>query len=130
MEKEMLRDGVMKMVRPISDVELSPLDQIRQTEAEVTRAVAAARQAAEQLVAKAHLQAEEIKEQARVAGVLDGEARFKQMTSSAEEEARIIIAHAQQRAKELRRKGEQYMDRGVHHAVDMVIGLGGEVGAR
>jgi vacuolar-type H+-ATPase subunit H len=117
------------MERPISEVELSPLDQIRQTEADVTRAVAAARQAAEQLVLKAYLGAEEIKQQAREAGELDGEARFKQLTSSAEEEARVIVACSQQQARELRRKGVQYMDRGVHHAVEVVIGLGEEVDA-
>jgi vacuolar-type H+-ATPase subunit H len=110
------------MARPISDVELSPLDQIRQTEAEVTRTVAAARQAAEQIVARAQKEAVEILDQAREDGVRAGKVQFREMISSSEEEARVISAEAKGRAQELRRKGKQRMDRGVQHAIKIVIG--------
>lgn len=112
------------MVRPISPEELSPLDQIRQTEADVTRAVAAARQAAELIIAQAQREAIDIQQHARELGIREGEARFRELISTGEEEARGIVAEAQVRANELRRKGQQRMDLGIHKAVRIVIGLG------
>jgi flagellar biosynthesis/type III secretory pathway protein FliH len=109
-----------------SEAELSPLDQIRQTEADVTRAVAAACQAADEIVAQAQREAAQIKQEARQSGVREGQARYREMISNAEEEVRDIVAEAKERAKELRRKGQKRMDRGVHQAVRMVIGLGEE----
>ncbi|MEJ2601427.1 MAG: V-type ATPase subunit subunit G family protein [Anaerolineales bacterium] len=115
-----------KVLQPSSDVELSPLDQIRQTEAEVTRAVAAACQAAEEIVAQAQREAAQIKQEAKQSGVRQGQARFRETISNAEEEVRDIVTEAKERANALRRKGQKRMDRGVRQAVRMVIGLGEE----
>lgn len=114
------------MVSPISPEELSPLDQIRQTEAEVTRAVAAARLAAEQMIAQAQREAIDIQQHARELGLREGEARYRELMSTGDEEGRGIIAAAKLQANELRRKGQQRMDQGVHKAVHIVIGLGEE----
>ncbi len=114
------------MVRPITPEELSPLDQIRQTEADVTRAVAAARLAAEQMIAQAKREAIDIQQHARELGVREGETRYRELMLTGEEEARGIIAEAKLRANELRRKSQQRMDLGVQNAVHIVIGLGEE----
>jgi vacuolar-type H+-ATPase subunit H len=112
------------MVPPISPEELSPLDQIRQTEAEVTRAGAVARQAAEQIIAKAQREAIDIQQDARELGVREGEARYRELITTGEEEARGIVAEAQVRANEMRRKGQQRMNLGIHKVFRIVIGLG------
>lgn len=119
-------DKMKKELHPASNTELSPLDQIRQTEAEVTRAVAAACQAADEIVAQAQREAAQIKQEARQSGVREGQARYREMISNAEEEVQDIVAEAKVRANELRRKGQRRMDRGVHQAVRLVIGLGEE----
>ena len=112
-----------KGLPPSSNIELSPLDQIRQTEAEVTRAVAAACQAAEEIVAQAQREATQIKQQARQSGVHDGKARHREMISNTEEEVRDILAEAKKRAQGLQRRGQKQMDRGVLQAVRAVIEL-------
>lgn len=57
-------EGLINMAQSVNENELSPLDQIRQTEAEVTRRIAAAREAAELNVVKARTEATHLKNQA------------------------------------------------------------------
>lgn len=106
--------------------ELSPLDQIRQTEAEVTRRIAAAREAAEKTVEKARGEAAKRKAAAREAGRLEGQAQLKENLARAEEEARALVAQAHHQADELRRRGRQRMHKAVQFAICVVLGLEGE----
>ncbi len=118
------------MVTPRKHViELSPLDQIRQTEAENIRGIAVAREAAELKVEKEKNQAKEHFRKIREVGRRDGRARYKEILSRAEDEARSIIAQAQKQAEELRRKGQQCMSTAVCDAVNIIIGLEEEVKA-
>jgi vacuolar-type H+-ATPase subunit H len=105
------------------EIELSPLDQIRQTEGEVTRKVAAAREAAEQILEKARQQAEILKHSAREAGTRQGESLYKTTIAKAEEEARALVAEAGFQAERLKRRGQQHMQSGINHAVNLVLGL-------
>lgn len=109
-----------------SEIDLSPLDQIRQTEAEVIRRIAAAHQAAEQIIGDARQEAARIKKQAGDVGHLEGQARFKEIVSKAEVEAQALIIQAQQQAEELRRRGDQNMDRAVVQVVQIILGLEGD----
>lgn len=102
--------------------ELSPLDQIRQTEAEVTRRIAAAREAAQGVVEGAHEQATQRVEGARTAGDRAGQARYKEMISKAEEEARAISLQAEHRAERLHQRGRRRMEQAVAMAVALVTG--------
>ena len=103
--------------------ELSPLDQIRQSEAEVTRQIAAARETAEAKAAEARAQAAQLKRQAKEAGSRAGQARYKEIISTAEEQAQVIRAQANQRARDLRRRGETRMEEAIRKAVALVIGF-------
>lgn len=102
--------------------ERSPLDQIRQAEAEVTRRVVAARKAADQALAAAHAQATDLKRQAIQAGQRDGQAQYQDIISQAEQEARVILAQARSQAQHLRQKGDLRMEDAVRQAVAIVIG--------
>ena len=100
----------------------SPLDQIRQAEAEITRRVAAARQAAEATAQKVQAQAEAIKRHARETGQCEGEAQYREIVSLAKEDAVAVIAQAQRRAEILRCQGDLCIDDIVCHAVEIVVG--------
>ena len=84
-------------------VERSPLDQIRQAEVDVTRQVTAARQVAEDVIREAQEQAADLKRQAREIGHREGLADYQATVSSAEDEARRLIAQACSQAENLRR---------------------------
>jgi vacuolar-type H+-ATPase subunit H len=106
----------------VDPIQLSPLDQIRQTEAEITRKIVAIREAAEQIVAKARLDAVSLKNQSCENGQRQGQSRGQEILSSAEEEARAIIAQAHAQAENLRRKGEARMETAVRSVMDLIIG--------
>lgn len=106
--------------------EISPLDQIWQTEAEVTRRVAAARDKAERTLAKSQVQARQQKNQAIEEGRRQGKAQYKDILAAAEDEARAITSQANSQAEELRRRGKERMDQAVRLAVNIVIGLQGD----
>jgi vacuolar-type H+-ATPase subunit H len=114
------------MVDQPSLIDLSPLDQIRQTEAEVTRQIAAARKSAEQIVDDARRQAASLKREAWDVGTQEGQALYNTSLSKAEEEARELIAEAQDQAKKLRRRGKERMQMAVSQAVHFVINLAEE----
>ena len=111
---------------PRSQSELSPLDQIRQTEAQVTRDIAAAREAAKQTVAKTKNKARETIHEARDAGRREGQQRYKDIISDAEEEAQILITRAYKRAENLQRRGSQCFSEGVVRAINIIISTNGE----
>jgi vacuolar-type H+-ATPase subunit H len=104
--------------------EISPLDQIRQAEAEMNRRIAAARESAATIVAGARQQAEQIKRQAQEDGKREGLSRYREIVAQAEEEARAIAAEAKNRAQELHRVGQGRKEQGVGHAIDLITGLG------
>ncbi|MEW5940075.1 MAG: V-type ATPase subunit subunit G family protein [Chloroflexota bacterium] len=104
---------------------LSPLDQIRLVEAEITRKIVAAREVSERAIAEARAQAARVKKEAREAGARQGQIRYKEIVSKAEEEARGIVAHAHNQASDLKRKGQARMEAAIREAVDAVLGLRG-----
>ena len=104
---------------------LSPLDQIRLIEAEITRKIVAARDASEHGAANARAQAAQIKKQARDSGSRGGQIRFKEIVSKAEEEARTIVTHAHNQAGDLHRKGQARMEVAIQEAIGIVLGLKG-----
>jgi vacuolar-type H+-ATPase subunit H len=115
------------MSTPIT--ELSPLDQIWQTEAEITGRVAAAREEAKQIVREAQSQALRIKIQARETGRCRGQTEFRKIVTQAEEEARKILSEAQSQAEDLQIKGQHHMCEAEKMAVRIILGLemdGGE----
>ncbi len=67
------------MDEKVNPPQFSPLDQIRQTEAEITRKIAAAREAAEQVVVKARLDASVIKKQALEDGNREGQSQYREI---------------------------------------------------
>jgi len=111
------------MVDQNLDLDLSPLDQIRQTEAEVTRKIAAARKAAEQILEDARRQVAVIKQEAQDSGTTEGNARYKAIITKAEEESRALVAEAQYQAQVLSRRGQQRMPAAVNDAVNLIIHL-------
>jgi vacuolar-type H+-ATPase subunit H len=115
--------GKDQMADRTPEIELSPLDQIRQTEGEVTRKVAAAREAAEQILENARQQAEKIKHNAREAGAREGQGLYKTTIARAEEEARALVTEAKFQAERLQRRGQQRLKNGVACSVSLVLGL-------
>jgi vacuolar-type H+-ATPase subunit H len=105
-----------------SETELSPLDQIRYTEAEITRQIAAARETAEKMLAQERAQAARLKREAQEAGQKEGENRFKDMITETEGETRVLVMQAHQRAEELRQRGQQKMAKAIRHAVHIILG--------
>jgi phage FluMu protein gp41 len=114
------------MGEPISANELSPLDQIRLVEAEITRKIVTAREASERAMAETRAQAALLKKQAHEIGTREGQIRYKQIVSKAEEEARTIITHAHNQAADLRRKGQARMEAALQEAINIVLGLKGD----
>ena len=108
-----------------SSVELSPLDQIRLVEAEITRKIAAGREASARLIAEARVQAARFKKEAREAGNREGQIRYKEIVSKAEEDAQAIMAHAHNQAYDLRRKGQARMETAIQEAISVVLGVKG-----
>jgi vacuolar-type H+-ATPase subunit H len=106
--------------------ELSPLDQIRQIEGEVTRKIAAAREASEQILEMARLESEAVKRSASEAGTKEGQARFNELISRATEEANALVVEANDQVRKLRRRGQRQMKAGVSYAVSLVLGLAEE----
>jgi vacuolar-type H+-ATPase subunit H len=115
--------GFGHMVDQTPEFELSPLDQIRQTEAEVTRRIAAAREMAEQRVDQARKETASMVAQAREAGLREGQVRYQEIILEAKEEAKQFEVNAQRQSEEIRLRGEQRMEQAVQQVVSIVIGL-------
>ena len=113
------------MADQISPEGLSPLDQIRLVEAEIARKIVTARETSERAVAEARAQAARLKKEAREAGAREGQIRYKEIVSKAEEEAQAIVGRAHNQASDLRQKGQARMDAAIQDAVNIVLGLKG-----
>src|SRR3972149_5007494 len=119
-------DGVIPpRAEPPPAAGLSPLDQIRLAEAEITRKIVAAREASARRAADARAQSTLLKKQAHDSGNREGQIRYKKIVSKAEEEAQTIVAHAHNQAEELRRKGQARMEAAIQEAIHVVLGLKG-----
>lgn len=112
------------MAEPTSTTELSPLDQIRLAEAEITRITVVAREDAERRLIEARAQTARIKKQAREDGSRAGKMQYKEIISRVEEEAHAIATRAQNQANTLQQKGHTRMEAAVAYAVNIVLGLG------
>jgi vacuolar-type H+-ATPase subunit H len=113
------------MSQPTYADELSPLDQIRLVEAEITRKVAAAREASEHNAANARAQSVTLKKQAEEKGEREGQIRYKETIAKSEEQAQLIVAQAQNEADDLHRKGQARMEQAVSEALNIILGLKG-----
>jgi len=113
------------MADPLSATGLSPLDQIRLAEAEITRKIVTAREGSERAIAEARAQAALLKKQAHDSGICEGQIRHKEIVSRAEEEARAIVEHAHNQADGLRRKGQTRMEAAIQETTSIVLGLKG-----
>ena len=106
--------------------QLSPLDQIRLAEAEITRKIAAAREFAEQVAAKARLDATACLNQSREDGQHAGQTRYREIITGGEEEASALIAQGQQQAENLRRRGDARMQLAIQSVVNIIIDQEGD----
>ena len=107
------------------NTDLSPLDQIRQTEAEVARKIASAQEEAKQRVVQARKDARELIANARETGYLQGRARGLEIISKSEEESHATIEQARRMAEVYRAHGQQQMATAVRYVVDLVLGFEG-----
>jgi vacuolar-type H+-ATPase subunit H len=114
------------MSEPTSVDGLSPLDQIRQAEAEITRKIVTAREAVEHAIAEARTQAALLKKQAQETGTREGQICYTEIVAGAEEEARGFVTHAHDQASELQLKGQARMEAAIREAFSIVLGLRGE----
>jgi vacuolar-type H+-ATPase subunit H len=111
------------MAEPSPLTELSPLDQIRLAEAEVTRKVIAMRESSERIILDARAQAALLKKAARESGTLEGQTCRREIVSQAENEARGIVENARKRASELRRRGQAIMEEATRDILNLLLGL-------
>ena len=107
----------------LRDPQLSPLDQIRLAEADVTRKIAMAREDREHTLTKAKAQAKILLEEAQESGKRKGQTQYREIVSEAEEEARAILAESDHRAEEIRQKGTRYMDFAIRQVVNIITGM-------
>jgi len=113
------------MADPTFATGLSPLDQIRLAEAEITRKIVTTRESSERAIAEARTRAALLKKQAHESGSRAGRIRYKEMVSEAEEEARTIVEHAHNQADDLRQHGQTRMDAAIQEAMSIVLALKG-----
>lgn len=109
-----------------SEHELSPLDRVRQAEAEVARRVAASRESAEQMGARTREQARVLLEEAREDGQREGQAQYRRLILQAQDEASAICMEGQERVEELRRAEGEWMDVAVRRVVQIITAAGGD----
>lgn len=109
--------------QPEVEATLSPLDQIRQAEADLARRIVAAREEAEQVQERARAQARLLLEEARQGGRDQGQAQYREIVARAEKEAQAILADAHDRAGALRQLGYQRMEIAVSQAVNIILGI-------
>jgi vacuolar-type H+-ATPase subunit H len=107
----------------ITEQRLSPLDQIRQYEAESTRRIAAAHQTAEERVAHARGEAARIKRAARESGFSQGKKEYQEIVSAAETEAQAMVSQAHTQAEDLLQRGKRRCQDAVRKAVDILLGF-------
>lgn len=120
-EPEFLSTG-HTMSEPLPANDLSPLDQIRLVEAEITRRIIAARASSDERLMEARAQGARLKQEAIEAGGKAGLLRYKEIISAAEGQAQMILAQAEREAQNLRRKGDARMEQAITEAVNIVLG--------
>jgi vacuolar-type H+-ATPase subunit H len=101
---------------------LSPLDQIRLAESDITRQITAAKVNADQRIVQARLQTEQSKKEAHEQGRREGQLLIQEVVVSALEEAKVIKEQGCQKSVVMNRKGQLRMKEAVQFAVDFVIG--------
>lgn len=111
------------MTELLSETALSALDQIRLTEAEITRKFVEARESSERSLVDARVQANRLKKKARESGIREGKIMYKEIVARAEEEARAITVRARNQAADLRQQGNSRMEIAVEYAISIVLGL-------
>lgn len=105
------------------EAQLSPLDQVRLAEANVTRKVAAAHDNSEHSLTDAKAQAKLLLDEARQNGERKGQIQYREIVSEAEEKARAVRAGADQQVEELRQKGGQKIGVAVRRVVNIITGI-------
>ena len=108
------------------DTELSPLDQIRKTEAAIARQIATAQEKNKQKIAQSRRDAQELLRNAREKGRQQGLERGKEILAKTEEEAITIIEQANKQSEIYRTRGQEQMGEAVHYAVEFILGFEGE----
>ena len=103
-------------------VDLSPLDQIRQAEAESARQVTLAKSASDQEVEQARQQAAELVEEARREGLKEGIAKQKTLLGEASEAAEACLAAAQLRAENILSRKMELLETAVDDVLCIVLG--------
>lgn len=107
-----------------SENELSPLDRIRQAEAEVARQIAASRERGEQRAARAREQADVLLQEAREVGRREGQAQYRRLILQAQDEVRALCLESEERLEALRRARVERMDAAVARVVAIVAAAG------
>lgn len=105
-------------------LELSPLDRIRQAEAEAARSIAGSRETAEQTLARARDQARALVVEAQEAGQREGQAQYRRLIFRAQDEVREIGRESQKEVDALRRAEAELMDVAVRRVVAIITGTG------
>jgi vacuolar-type H+-ATPase subunit H len=98
------------------------LDMIRNKEAEVTRQLVAAREAAAKEVAEARLQVQKRLSQAEERGLREGQVERQRILDEADAEAQQMIAQAEAEAATIRQQAPAKMEAAVKLALDIAIG--------
>lgn len=101
----------------------SPLDEIRQVEAEVARQLQAARAAAEAHIVQAKESARTIKQQALEVGRHEGKADYQEIMTCASQEADQIIQNASLAANTLHESQVRYLAPLVRRIIECVTAV-------
>ena len=102
---------------------LSPIEKIRQAEAEITRQIAAARETAEGSLQAAKIQAERLHAEAIQQGKREGEKLYRLKLDQAREAAAQIVSEANKRAVEMRQNSISNMDDVIQQALYYLLNL-------
>jgi len=108
-------------VQKESEVEHSPLDQIRQVEAEVAKAIAAARQRADTTTKDWRARADDLENEAREDARREGEQHYQEIIAEAKTAAERLLEQAHAQAEELRQTGKSHIDAAVRFVEDTVV---------
>jgi vacuolar-type H+-ATPase subunit H len=106
------------------DYKLSPLDQIRQAEAEVARRVAGRREAAELTLAQAREHGQALVEAEIEAGQRDGQAQYRRLILRAQDEVRAVHQEGQKHVATIQQNEHNLMDVAVRHVLAIIMGEG------
>jgi vacuolar-type H+-ATPase subunit H len=102
-------------------MEPSPLDQIRQVEAEVAQEIAAARDRAEAAVREARGKVKDKREAQEIAR-REGENHYQDIIAKAAKEAEALVEQAKKQAEEFRKTGKSRIDDAIRFIVSTVVG--------